>query len=169
MGYGRIRGGHRASGARGGTGRAGSFKHKLIKRLKAGEVGVSSNRLENRGFVRFFRLIGEVRAWNVEKLNHYIAMQTKTSEIAKTKSLYEINLEDFGIQKLLGKGTLAFPVTVTVQRATDQAKKKIEAAGGKCIELKPKMEKKPEKKDEMKAAKKKSKKKTEEEEQNSGE
>lgn len=125
-GYGRISGGHRASGSRGGVGAAGRFKHLLIKHLKSGTAGRRPNQVVGRGFIRKENLLKKEKTWNVENVNQYLSNQV----IAK-KEVKELNLKDFGVKKLLGKGTIIYPVTVAVDRASELAVSKIEKAGGK--------------------------------------
>ncbi|MHA1992552.1 MAG: uL15 family ribosomal protein [Candidatus Hodarchaeales archaeon] len=127
-GYGRISGGHRKSGARGGVGASGRFKHLLIKHIKAGTAGRRSTQIVGRGFIRKENLYKKEKTWNIETINQYISNQI----IAK-KEVKELNLADFGIKKLLGKGSITYPVTVTVKQATENAINKIEKAGGKCV------------------------------------
>ncbi|MFW9928758.1 MAG: uL15 family ribosomal protein [Candidatus Thorarchaeota archaeon] len=126
-GYGRISGGHRASGARGGKGEAGRFKQHLIHHLKAGTAGVRTQQVVGRGFVRYKKLVQDKKIWNVETLNHYLS-----STKIETKGTPEINLADLGVDKLLGKGQLQYKVNVTVTEATELAMNKIKQAGGKC-------------------------------------
>ena len=124
-GYGRVSGGHRASGTRGGVGlTTGRFKHEKIKHLKAGTVGVRSKMIIGRGFTR--KLITKpVNTWNVHNLNNYIA-----TKAAHGETVSELNLKEMGINKLLGKGTLRYAVKVTVEQATEKAVEKVKAAGG---------------------------------------
>lgn len=126
-GYGRVSGGHRKSGSRGGTGTSGRFKHLLIKHLKAGTAGRRPTQVIGRGFIRKENLYKKEKTWNVENVNQYISNQI----IAKNE-VKELNLADFGINKLLGKGSITYPVNVTVKQATENAISKIEKAGGKC-------------------------------------
>ena len=153
MGYGRSGGGHRASGDRGGKGKAGGFKHHQIWRLQERSIGPTSYRILNRGFVRNASVVEEANVWNVETLNNYMA--TALLESPKTK--IEVNLADFGVDKLLGKGILKSPskVTVTVGRASEKAKQKVKAAGGEIIETKPPVAKEPKEKPKKSSAKQK--------------
>ncbi|MBC7081493.1 MAG: uL15 family ribosomal protein [Thermoplasmatales archaeon] len=96
---------HRGKGSRGGVGRAG--KHKGVK-LGWGR----------RGFVRH-ALRREINTINVGELN----------KIDKE----EINLKEMGIHKLLGAGYINRPVKVIVEKASENAVRKIEEAGGKVI------------------------------------
>ena len=128
MGYGRISGGHRASGSRGGVGQAGRFKHKLIHHILKGTAGRRPDQIVGRGFIRNENLTKKNETWNVEKLNQYLSVQ-----VIKQAPVKEINLADFGITKLLGKGNISYPVTVTVKQATETAISKVEKAKGKVI------------------------------------
>lgn len=63
---------------------------------------------------------------NVGDLNLFI----EKNNVQKKGSVYEVNLSEKGYTKLLGKGTVKYPVAITVETATERAVKKIAAAGG---------------------------------------
>ena len=139
MGYGRISGGHRASGQRGGVGvGTGNFKHHQVLALSLRMIGPRHYRLLNRGFIRHESIQDNYESWNINTLNNFLSTSAGSQYSVGDK--YVVNLGDFGIHKLLGKGTLNFKVDVTVDRATTKAKKKIESAKGKITELNPKSE-----------------------------
>lgn len=123
MGYGRISGGHRKSGQRGGVGKAGLTKHHWILTIK-NKVFES-----NKGFVRHgpeFRL-KEVKTINIDQIN-----QIASKAVDK---ISEINVIDFGYQKVLGKGRLNFGLTIKAKSFTEKAESKITEAGGKAVVL----------------------------------
>jgi len=47
--------------------------------------------------------------------------------------MVEVNLDEMGVEKLLGEGRLRVPVKVIVREASETAVKKIEEAGGKVV------------------------------------
>lgn len=53
---------------------------------------------------------------------------------AKQGDIYNINLTDAGIDKLLGNGSISVAVNVTVAEASAKAREKLEAAGGSIVE-----------------------------------
>lgn len=123
-GYGRISGGHRASGARGGVGKAGTFKHHNIKSIKYKLRGGK----DKMGFVRHKSVVAKPRTTNIENLNQLVSIQAE--KFGKKEGKIAVDLSSFGVDKLLGKGKITFPVAITVKLATDIAVDKIEAAGG---------------------------------------
>jgi len=110
---------HRGKGSRGGKGRAGTFKHKKVLRLKSepwiiyGKKGFKS--LRKRG------LEEEVKAINLQEL-------VKLGE-------KEIDVIKLGYQKVLGKGKVEKPLVVKAKSFSEVAKRKLEEAGGKAIEV----------------------------------
>lgn len=110
---------HRGGGSKGGRGRAGSFKHKKVLMRK---LGLIENK---RGFVSLKKkgIKPEVRAINLKDI----------VKIAKDKK--EIDLKELGFDKVLGKGNLEKPITIKARFFSNKAKEKIEAAGGKAIEI----------------------------------
>lgn len=101
----------RGAGVRGGRGRAGMHKHKwtyavVYEREKMGKVG-------------FYPVTAKppIPIINVGKI----------CEIAKFKRVDIIEFEG----KVLGGGRIDIPITVRAKAFSEDAKKKIEAAGGK--------------------------------------
>lgn len=105
---------HRGKGSRGGTGMAGSKKHRTTFMLK-----YNRNHIGKKGFTsKIYGKIKTINLFNIEKL----------ADGAK-----KIDLEAFGIQKVLGRGEIKKPIEVTAMYFSSSAKVKIEAAGGKAI------------------------------------
>ena len=123
-GYGRISGGHRKSGQRGGVGKAGLTKHHWILTIKN---KVFEN---NKGFVRHgpAQRLKEAKTINIDQLNQ---LASKSDDTTK-----EINISDLGFEKVLGKGRLNFSLTVKAKNFTEKAEAKITKAGGKAVVLK---------------------------------
>ncbi len=83
-------------------------------------------RLPKRGFKNHFKKVFAIV--NVQDLNRFDA-DTVVDEVALIKSGLVKGDRD-GI-KLLGKGDVQVPVTVRINRISESARQKIEAAGGK--------------------------------------
>jgi large subunit ribosomal protein L15 len=115
MGWGQI-GQHRGSGSRGGYGKAGLHKHKWFYTLK-----YAPNHFGRHGFKSIYP---KKRAINISQL---VELAYKLGS--------KIDLSSLGIDKLVGKGKITFPVEVYVKQASESAIKKIEGAGGKVIIL----------------------------------
>jgi large subunit ribosomal protein L15 len=115
-GWGQI-GQHRKSGQKGGTGKAGLHKHKWSWTVKYAPDHFSRDSLGPKRGSKPHRWI------NVGELEALIS----------SKDASEINLTELGYEKLLGGGKLKTPIKVVVKSYTEQAKSKIEAAGGQLI------------------------------------
>ncbi|MFQ6125507.1 MAG: uL15 family ribosomal protein [Candidatus Heimdallarchaeota archaeon] len=129
MGYGRVSGGHRKSGQRGGKGRAGTYKHHTLLRIKEGFAQ------QKRGFLRHGATPREVRTANLYELDEKIDHLLATGKLSKEGDKVKVNAETLGIDKLLGTGRVTHPLQVTVRQITPKARTKIEAAGGVVFPL----------------------------------
>ncbi len=123
-GYGRISGGHRASGHRGGKGKAGLTKHHWILTIK--------NKIWQKthtGFVRHGPAprIAQVKTINLETINQIASKSTE--------KMTEFDVTQFGYEKVLGKGKLNYKLTVKAPAFSSHAEEKITAAGGKAVVL----------------------------------
>ena len=109
---------HRKAGNRGGHGMSGTGKrsdHKKTMILK--KYGLDY--FGKFGFRRHHSLLDEVKAINIESLNKF-----------KENT---INLRKLGYTKLLGKGNINRKVNVIVDTFSENAKVKIEKAGGQIL------------------------------------
>ena len=123
-GYGRISGGHRKSGSRGGVGNAGSKNHHKIGKI-------TDMILSQKGFISpnpthsMFINVGEID----EHIEFLIAAEIAEKEGTKIK----VDINKLGPVKVLGKGLVTHPFNLHANLITEKAKEKIEAAGGKVI------------------------------------
>ena len=111
---------HRGAGNRGGRGMAGTGKkadHKRPSIIK--EYGSMANYFGKKGFHRPLKVIINQNPINVCDLNKF--------------KEGELNLNELGYTKLLGKGEVKKKFTITVAHATEKAKQKIEKVGGKLV------------------------------------
>ena len=98
----------RGHGNRGGFGRGGTGKRGQHKgREKLGKRGFKSK-------------IKKPRAISLRELD----------QLAKKIQKNEINLNEFGIQKVIGGGKITIPIKLKVKYITESAKSKIEKIGG---------------------------------------
>ncbi len=106
------------SGNRGGVGKAGVFKHRKSWIFKyepnkiGGKKGFSSKKKMG--------VIGPVRAINLR-------------DIARLAQTNEIDLQQFGYDKVLSSGELSKPLTIKAKFFSAGATEKIEKAGGKAV------------------------------------
>ncbi len=110
----------RGSGSRGGKGNAGSGKRSDTKKPSMWKYG----RFHKIGFIS--RSTTKHNPINVGD----IELMIEHRKFEKKGTAYDINLTALGYTKLLSKGTIKYPITITVSSATERAVKKISAAGG---------------------------------------
>ena len=124
-GHGRISGGHRKSGQRGGHGTAGRRDHHWILTIKRGEI-------QKRGFIR--KPIQRRANWiNLASLEDQIDNWVANGNATLEGDLFKINLHDQNIDKLLGSGQIRRKYSIEVNSASEKAKQKVEAKGGNLI------------------------------------
>lgn len=124
-GYGQSAG-HRASGQRGGKGKAGTKKHHYIKTIMEDPKYFGKH-----GFKRPQKMLEEVIVINVGQLDES-ADRLVTKELASKKGKeYTIDLSILGIDKVLGSGKITKKLNlVGVKAITSKAREKITSAGG---------------------------------------
>lgn len=108
----------RGGGSRGGRGKAGLHKHKWSYTVK-----YEPEHFGKRGFT-------PIRARKLNCIN-----LKELEKIAKEKNLSEIDVSQFGYEKVLGNGKISLPLTVKAKFFSEKAIKKIESAGGKAIKV----------------------------------
>ena len=113
--------GHKGAKARSGGGKRPGFE--------GGQMPLT-RRLPKRGFTNIYRK--EYAAVNVSALERFEDGATVTAEALIEAGLIKKTLD--GV-KILGGGELTKKLTVSVDKVTESAKEKIEAAGGK-VEVK---------------------------------
>ncbi len=121
-------GGHRkkrrGAGSRGGRGRAGTGK-------RAGQKVAGGNVITGKSGFRPRRMAAKSRGINVgEFTSHFVEKLVAAGKATKEGNAFVIDLGSLGYTKLLGTGTPAVAVRVTVGSSSARATEKIEAAGG---------------------------------------
>jgi len=129
-GYGRVSGGHRKSGQRGGVGNTGWKKHHWLKTTK-----YQPNRFGKQGFKRPQKILREKTTINLLELEQKTKTLLEEGIASKKENKIKIDLRKIGVNKLLGKGKVTQPLEITVQEISKIAAKKIEEAGG-TVEIK---------------------------------
>ncbi len=124
-GYGRISGGHRKSGQRGGKGGAGLRGQHWILTIKQG-------RIRQRGFNRNANPIKlrPRRTINLKFINSHL-QEWKQQGIIDAEG--KLDLGALGYDKVLGTGTLSEALTIVAPAFSEKAKERIESAGGTVI------------------------------------
>ena len=123
-GYGRI-GQHRKGGQRGGKGKAGGRKHDWTH-----TTAKDPKRFGKHGFHRPTQIRKQYRTINVGEIAAHLDRFTEATPDPKG-SPTPIDLTSHGFNKVLGGGTVPFPLVVTAPVFTHRAAEKIKTAGGK--------------------------------------
>jgi large subunit ribosomal protein L15 len=122
-GYGRI-GQHRKGGQRGGKGKAGGQKHDWTY-----TTAKDPKRYGKHGFYRPMQIRKQHRTINVGEIATHLDKFTEATPDPKGAPI-SIDLTAHGYDKVLGGGTVSFPLKVIAKIFTRRAADKIKAAGG---------------------------------------
>ncbi len=124
-GYG-FSAGHRASGQRGGVGKAGTKKHHYIKTM------IENPRYFGKhGFKRPQQLVEEMIAINVSELDMDADKLVEKGLATAKGKRYVIDVSKLEVDKLLGGGRVERKLDLTgVKAITASARKKVTEAGG---------------------------------------
>ena len=123
--HGRGKKSGRGAGIIGGHGQAGLGKTKKIYMLT-----YDRNHFGHYGFTRPTSQVEHKNTINVSELSEQVDRFVELGFGSKDGDAYSIDLTAAGIDKLLGSGSIAFKVNVSVYEASAKAVEKIEAAGG---------------------------------------
>ncbi|MFX0013662.1 MAG: uL15 family ribosomal protein [Promethearchaeota archaeon] len=124
-GYGRISGGHRKGGSRGGKGNAGIKDHHRIGRI-------SDIILSKKGFT-VPKASSSKSSVNIGDIDDQLDLLITNGIAKKEGAVVKIDLAELGYSKVLGKGLVKHPFHIYAEKITSRAQEKIEAAGGKAF------------------------------------
>ncbi|MCL2032989.1 MAG: 50S ribosomal protein L15 [Methanomassiliicoccaceae archaeon] len=127
--HGRGKKAGRGAGLIGGHGQAG-----LAKTGKMYMLRYDRDHFGRRGFKRPQCVVRANSSINVSELAQQMERFISMGFAVKEGDMYNINLTDAGIDKLLGNGSIGIPVKVTVSQVSAKAREKIEASGGTIAE-----------------------------------
>jgi len=138
-GYGKV-GQHRKTGQRAGRGKTTQWKKsKKSYYLKQKELGFPDPDWDmgKKGFKRTQDIVRiyHDNTINVKDLDHRIDNYVLNNKATKSGNTYNINMNEINIQKVLGKGDVNKVINITVNKASQKAIEKVEAAGGKITLL----------------------------------
>lgn len=121
---------NRGAGNRGGRGMSGwrFKKQKYIKIVKEHPEIFE----DKKGFISRYQKL-EKTIINLNELEEYLDYLLEYDLIKKEGDTYIVNLEELGIDKLLGKGNVTKKMKVYVRSASKKAIDKIKAIGGDVI------------------------------------
>lgn len=117
----------RGAGGRGGTGNAGLHKHKFKWMIKYDPMHFGRH-----GFTRHAQ-IESVAVINLEELVARVPELEAAGHAKKSGAGFEVDLTAAGIDKLLGGGRVGSAFTIKVAQASEQAKAKVQEAGGHVL------------------------------------
>lgn len=126
--HGRGKKSGRGAGIIGGHGNAGLGKTKKIYMLKYDRFHYG-----HYGFKRPQCTNVDINTINVGELEEQLERFVALGFAVKDGDVYNVNLTDAGIDKLLGTGKIGAKVNVTVDEASATALEKIQAAGGSIV------------------------------------
>ncbi|MCL2510051.1 MAG: 50S ribosomal protein L15 [Methanomassiliicoccaceae archaeon] len=127
--HGRGKKAGRGAGLIGGHGQAGLSKTGKIYMLR-----YDRDHFGRHGFKRPQCVVVANATINVSELEENMERFVSMGVAAKEGDMYNINLTDAGIDKLLGNGNIGISVKVTVSQVSAKAREKIEASGGSIAE-----------------------------------
>lgn len=120
---------HRGSGNRGGFGMAGSGKRADQKKPTILQK-YGSEYFGRHGFRLPVELRNNVKSINLQELQEKLNYYAHEKLVSKEGDSFVIDLSKLGYQKLLGKGIVRFKMRITAPSFSENAKTKIEKAGG---------------------------------------
>ncbi len=124
--HGRGKKAGRGAGLRGGRGNAGLLKHNIMKMLVN-----DPDHFGRKGFKRAPSLTYEKGIINVGDVQSNLTVYLETGIATKEGKAIIVDLTQTDAVKLLGAGSIKTPLTIKTYEATDRAKEKVKAAGGK--------------------------------------
>lgn len=116
----------RGAGLRGGRGNAGLNKHNQLK-VKIDDPDYFGRK----GFKRHPSLHNNKGTINVGSIQSDLPKYLENGMAKKEGKSIVIDLTETDYEKLLGGGVIKSPLTIKVHEATQKARDKVEAAGGK--------------------------------------
>lgn len=122
---GNYRRGKGHKGGAGGAGRGKRASHNKQAFLKAGL------RLGKKGFKRPQSLVKEKEAINIGRINEKIGEWAEAGTAEKEGGSFLLNLNELGVDKVLGKGRVDKPLIIKASEFSSKAEEKIKEAGGK--------------------------------------
>ena len=127
--HGRGKKSGRGAGIIGGHGQAGLSKTGTIGMLK-----YDRDHFGRHGFKRPQCVVEANRTINVGELGEQVDRLVAEGYATREGDVYNVNLTEAGIDKLLGNGNLDVAVNVTVSSVSEKAREKIVEAGGSVVE-----------------------------------
>ncbi len=122
--------GHGRTAGKGSKGQKARAGYKVRPGFEGGQNPLTKRLPELRGFNNIFRI--EYSTINVSHLNRFEAESEVTPQRLVAEGLIKSSKQPV---KILGDGEIKKPLTIRANRFTQQARRKIESAGGKAEEI----------------------------------
>jgi len=122
--------GHGRTACKGSKGQKARAGYKVRPGFEGGQNPLTKRLPELRGFTNIFRI--EYSTINVSHLNRFEAESVVTPQRLVAEGLLKSLKQPV---KILGDGEIKKPLTIRVNRFTQQARRKIESAGGTAEEI----------------------------------
>jgi len=119
----------RGSGEKGGTGLSGGHKQKWSYFLK-----YMPEHFGKHGFVRPPEVSAVVNSINVGELDERLDEFLQQGIARQEEKKFVVDVRKLGFDKVLGGGRVTHPLEVTAGKFSEQAKRKLEEAGGRAAE-----------------------------------
>jgi len=110
----------RGAGKQGGRGNAGLHKYKFKSMLI-----YAPDHFGRHGFKRPPKMIARPTSINVGELEAFVPVLEAAGALARDGPTYVADLGKIGVDRLLGKGSVARPWTVRVAHASEHAREKV--------------------------------------------
>lgn len=118
----------RGAGEKGGRGLSGGHKQKWSFMLK-----YMPEHFGKHGFVRPPEVSEEVSAINVGELDEHLEELLMQGIARQEENRFVVDVKKLGFEKVLGGGRVTHPLEVVAREFSEQAKRKLEEAGGKAV------------------------------------
>lgn len=118
----------RGAGERGGRGLSGGHKQKWPYILQ-----YMPNHFGKHGFVRPPEVSRAVSAINVGDLDEHLDELVQSGAARREEDKFVVDITKLGFEKVLGGGRVTRPIEVTAKQFSEQAKRKLEEAGGRAV------------------------------------
>ncbi len=115
----------RGKGSKGGSGNAGAYEHHFVRSLKR---GIRKGKVRGKRSIHAARR--DERILNVGELEERLDELLDSGNAEERDDAFIIDTTQLGITKILGKGGVTKKLMVKARAITNEAKAKIEQAGG---------------------------------------
>ncbi len=116
----------RGKGSKGGSGNAGAYEHHFVRSLKR---GIRKGKVKGKRSIHA-AIRRDERILNVGELEERLAELLDSGNAEECDDAFIIDTTQLGISKILGKGGVREKLIVKAKAISNEAKDKIEQAGG---------------------------------------